>query len=184
MMVMMVTTMIMMMISAILPSIYIKFRVSTSSIRRRQSRAQVQAATRSPSSRRRLRTNILLALLSLVFLLSWAPINILTLLIKFNGLQLVHSSQFNTTSDRLQCSGRVPAPGDHVRDVPHLGPLLLLHLPRSLRLPQQELPGAGAELQEEPGLGPVTMKVKAEGQLIRGRRYRNHQNGCYLRLEG
>ena len=169
MMVMMVTTMIMMMISAILPSIYIKFRVSTSSIRRGQS---------SLSSRRRLRTSILLALLSLVFLLSWAPINILTLLIKFNGIQLVHSSQFNTTSDRLQCSGRVPAPGDHVRDVPHPGPLLLLHLPRSLRLPQQELPGAGAELQEEPGLGPVTMKVKASSSEA-VRRYMNHQNGCY-----
>ena len=83
----------MMMITMMILSIYIKFRLSTSSILRSQTRAQVQAAARSPSSRRRLRTNILLALLSMVFLVSWAPINILTLLIKFSGIELVRNTQ-------------------------------------------------------------------------------------------
>ena len=57
------------------------------------------------------------------------------------------------------CSGGVPAPGDHIRDLPHPGHVLLLHLPRPLRLRQQELPGAGAEQEgagggEEPGPAP------------------------------
>ena len=90
----MMMMMMMMMIMMMIPSIYVKFRLSTSSILRSQSRAQVQAAARRPSSRRRLRTNILLALLSMVFLVSWAPINILTLLIKFSGIQLVRYTHY------------------------------------------------------------------------------------------
>ena len=65
---------------AIYLSIYIKFR---------KSRANLATVSLS-SQRRRLRTNIMLCSFSLMFLISWAPINILTLLNKIFGFAQVY----------------------------------------------------------------------------------------------
>ena len=66
-------------VMAIYASIYIKFRKSRASL------ARISLS----SQRRRLRTNIMLCSFSLMFLVSWAPINILTLLNKICGFAQV-----------------------------------------------------------------------------------------------
>ena len=67
---------------AIYTSIYTKFRRSRASLAR-------NVRVSHSSQRRRLRTNIMLCSFSLMFLISWAPINILTLLNKIFGFALV-----------------------------------------------------------------------------------------------
>ena len=57
--------------------IYNKFRQSTNNITSAQNVRQ---------SQRRRRTNILLFLISLMYLVSWAPINIFTIIIKFTKI--------------------------------------------------------------------------------------------------
>ena len=66
-------------VMAIYTSIYTKFRRSRASLARVSLRSQ----------RRRLRTNIMLGSFSLMFLVSWAPINILTLFNKIFGFAQV-----------------------------------------------------------------------------------------------
>ena len=66
-------------VMAVYTSIYSKFRRSSTSL----------ARVSTSSQRRRLRTNIMLCSFSLMFLISWAPINILTLLNKIFGFAQV-----------------------------------------------------------------------------------------------
>ena len=79
-------------VMVIYTSIYTKFSRSRASLAR-------NVRVSPGSQRRRLRTNIMLCSFSLMFLLSWAPINILTLLNKIFGFTLVCiKSQMRTQS--------------------------------------------------------------------------------------